>query len=113
MSISRTLVLRVPKINMMMMMMGRKVNLPVDLLVGAVPHEKGCDSDCAEELRENLREIHERARYALEVSAQRQKRNYDRSAHGPVYEQGQFVWLYDTRRRPSLSKKLGLHWQGP
>ena len=66
-----------------------------------------------EDLREQLRGIHEQARHALDVSTRRQKRNYDRSKHGHVYRRGQFVWLYDNRRRPCLSKKLGLPWQGP
>ena len=96
-----------------MMMLGREVNLPIDLLVGAVPHEKEYESDYADELRDNLRAIHERARHALEVSARRQKKNYDRSTHGPAYRPQQFVWLYDTQRRQRLSKKLGLPWQGP
>ena len=51
-----------------MMMLGREVNLPIDLLVGAVRHMKECESDYANELRDNLRAIHEQARHALEVS---------------------------------------------
>ena len=63
-----------------MMMLGWEVNLPIDfdLLGGVVPHEKECESDYADELRDNLRAIHERARHMLEVSARRQKKNYDR-----------------------------------
>jgi len=96
-----------------MMMFGREVTLPVDLMVEAVPHEPDCESDFVDDLRDRIRGIHERARHALSMSARRQKKNYDRSVHGPVYKQGQFVWLHDTRRRPRLSKKLGLPWQGP
>ena len=67
-----------------------------------------CNTDYAEDLREQLRGIHERAQHALDVNTRRQKRNYDRSKRGSVYRQGQFVWLYD-----NWSKKLGLPWQGP
>ena len=96
-----------------MMMLGREVNLPVDLVLGAVPHEKELDTEYADDLRERIRTIHERARYALEMSARRQKKNYDRLVHGPTYKQGQFVWLYDTKRKIGLSKKLSLPWEGP
>jgi hypothetical protein len=96
-----------------MMMFGREVTLPVDLMVAAVPHEPECKSEFADNLRERIREIHERARHALDMNARRQKKNYDRSVHGPIYKRGQFVWLHDTQRRARLSKKLGLPWQGP
>ena len=96
-----------------MMMMGREVHLPLDLVVGMVPEERECETEYVEDLREQMRAIHARARHALDISTRRQKKNYDRSRHGPVYEEGQFVWLYDNRRRTGLSRKLGLPWQGP
>jgi hypothetical protein len=96
-----------------MMMTGREISLPVDLAVGAVPEEKEYDTDYAEELRERIRGIHERARHALKANMRRQKRNYDRFTHGPVFKVGKFVWLCSKQRRPGLSKKLGLPWEGP
>ena len=96
-----------------MMMLGREVHLPVDLVVGGTPHENECETDYAETLREIIREVHLRARGVVERSAKRQKRNYDRGTRGPVFEEGQFVWLHDTQRRQKLSKKLSLPWQGP
>ena len=91
-----------------MMMLGSDMYLPLDLIVGGVPGEKECDTEYAEDLREQVRGIHERAWHALDVNTRRQKRNYDRSKHGLVYTQGQFVWLTGNWRRPCLSKKLGL-----
>ncbi len=96
-----------------MMMTGREVRLPVDLVVGAVPDEPGCATDYAEGLRERVRAIHERARHALKANMRRQKRNYDRLAHGPIYRVGQFVWLLTKYRKAGLTKKLGLPWEGP
>ena len=96
-----------------MMMLGRDVHLPADLVVGAVPGEKECETLYADGLREKFREIHERARQALGVSMQRQKRDYDRRQHGPKYEVGQFVWLHNQTRQKRLSKKLQLPWEGP
>ena len=96
-----------------MMMLGREVRLPVDLVVGGVPDEKECDTFYAEELRERIRVSHERARHALGMNMRRQKRNYDRRKFGPMYNVGQFVWLHRPARQPRLSKKLMLPWDGP
>ncbi len=96
-----------------MMMLGRDVSTPVDLMFSAPPREAECCTDYAEELREKIRDMSERARYALHMSARRQKRYYDRKANGPVYKEGEFVWLYRNSRRTSLSRKLMLPWEGP
>jgi len=96
-----------------MMMLGREVNIPVDLLVGGVPQEEECETDYAEELRERIRGVHARARHAAVINIKRQKRNYDRRVHGPEFRKGQFVWLHSRQRRPNLSKKLSLPWEGP
>ena len=96
-----------------MMMLGREVTMPVDLVVGAVPHEQECETYYADDLREKIRDIHERARHALQLSQRRQKRNYDRSARESVFKKGKFVWLHNNQRRPRLSKKLMLPWEGP
>ncbi len=96
-----------------MMMLGRETTMPIDLIIGAAPGEEDCGTDYAEDLRDRIRSIHERARHALGLSARRQKKNYDRSAHGSLYKEGQFVWLYNTTRKPGMSKKLALPWEGP
>jgi hypothetical protein len=96
-----------------MMMLGRETAVPLDLVVGSVPHEKECKTEYSEELRERIREIHERAQHALKLSGRRQKRNYDRSVQGSPFTKGQFVWLHNTQRKPRLSKKLMLPWEGP
>ena len=73
----------------------RDVHLPLDLVIGGVPSERECNTDYAEDLREQLKGIHEQAQHALDVNTRWQKRNYDRSKCGPVYRPGQVVWLYD------------------
>lgn len=96
-----------------MMMLGRDVSTPIDLMFSAPPDEKECNTDYAEDLRDKIRDMHERARHALEVSSRRQKRFYDRRTCGPVYQEGQFVWLYRVSRRKNLSRKLMMPWEGP
>ena len=97
-----------------MMMPGREVSAPVDLMFGTPSVvEDDCATDYGSELRERLHGIHERARHALKVSSRRQKRNYDRLVHGPAYKKGQFVWLFNSQRKQKMSKKLTLPWDGP
>jgi len=97
-----------------MMMLGREVSAPVDVMFGKTSEtEEDCTTDYGTELREKLQGIHERARHALKVSSRRQKRNYDRRARGPVYKKDQFVWLFNVQRKASMSKKLMLPWEGP
>ena len=75
-----------------MMMLGREVSAPVDIMFGKTNEMDGeCATDYGTELKERLQGIHDRARHALQVSSRRQKRNYDRTARGPKYQKGQFV----------------------
>jgi len=96
-----------------MMMFGRELKCPLDLMVEAPPGEPDCETDYAEDLREKLREAYERVQHAVKLGARRQKQNYDRNARNPAYEEGEFVWLYNTQRKPGISKKLSLPWDGP
>jgi hypothetical protein len=70
-------------------------------------------TDYAWELRQKLRTAHEHAREVLGASAKRPKKNYDRRAHGDSIEEGAFVWLYISARKPGTTNKLRLPWDGP
>ena len=96
-----------------MLMLGREVPLPVDLTVEEPDEEEDCGTDYATELRDRIREVHERTRTALRLSAERQKKHYDRHTVGGVFKVGQFVWLHQKRRTGGPSKKLSLPWEGP
>ena len=96
-----------------MMMLGRDVATPVDMMFESPPGEAECTTDYAEELRDTIRDMHERARHALHISSRRQKRFYDRKVCGPVYKEGDFVWLFRVSRKANLSRKLMLPWEGP
>jgi hypothetical protein len=101
-----------------MLMMGREVSLPIDLMVETLSEDEDEDdddlvSDFALELRERLRQAHERARKVLHSSSLRQKRNYDRRSHGGGFEEGEFVWLFSHQRKPGITRKLRLPWEGP
>ena len=96
-----------------MMMLGREVRLPVDLMVECPSVEDTTRTDYAEALRHNLQEAHTRARECLRQSARRQKRNYDRKVHGQGLKEGQFVWLFNKLKKKGRSSKLQLRWEGP
>ena len=95
------------------MMLGREVTLPVNLTVEGPPDEPECDTYYVEELRDRLRQVHERARQALQANSARQKKNYDRRAVGGGFAVGDFVWLFRNARKPGVSRKLALPWDGP
>ncbi len=97
-----------------MLMFGREIATPLDLLVENV-HDDKEQTDYAQELRDNLRSAHAQAREALKKSARRQKKQYDRKAYSGrlSIQEGSFVWVYDHQRKPGISKKLKLPWEGP
>lgn len=96
-----------------MMMLGREVSLPVDLLVECGDVEDGIGTDFAESLRQNMRRAHERARQCLGKSAQWQKKDYDRRASDHGLKEGHFVWLFNPAKKRHLTPKLQLRWEGP
>ena len=96
-----------------MMMLGRETKLPVDLMVEGPPGEEDCDTDYAEEMRERIRLIHQRAREVISKNMRKQKKHYDRRAEGGTFKVGEFVWLLQKARKPGLTKKLALPWEGP
>ncbi len=96
-----------------MMMLGREVSIPVDLLVECCDVEDGIGTDFAESLRQNMRQAHERARHCLGKSTQRQKKDYDRRASDHGLKAGHTVWLFNPAEKRNFSPKLQLPWEGP
>jgi predicted aspartyl protease len=96
-----------------MLMLGREVRCPLDLITEGPPDEQDLNTDYAEDLREKLRGVHERARHAVKVNQRHQEKNYNRKATEPGYSVGDFVWLNSPRIRKGISKKLTLPWEGP
>ena len=93
-----------------MMMLGREVSLPVDLVTECPGVQNSTHTDFAEKLRSDMQQAHDRARECLGKSARRQKRNYDRRASEHGLKEGQLVW---PARKKHLSPKLQLRWEGP
>ena len=98
-----------------MLMLGREIALPTDLLHGPPPEpDQHRHTDYALQLRERLQLAHERARLSLKKSAATQKRDYDKRASGTPLEAGQFVWLHVEAFKKGTSRKLtARRWDGP
>ncbi|XP_033103186.1 uncharacterized protein LOC117105992 [Anneissia japonica] len=96
-----------------MMVLGREVALPLDLMLpttGATDIE--VKTDYVEQRRTRIRAA-QRARQVLKLSARRQKRTYDQKASRQELTEGQFVWLYNSAKTIGKSPKLQCRWQGP
>lgn len=106
-----------------MLMLGREVEMPLDIVVGLPLQE-----DFSGSYRENQAPhigYAERLRYRLETSFEvvrtnlgkqmtRQKHHYDRGSKGTTrYQTGDSVWLYNPTRKIGLSPKLRPTWDGP
>ena len=99
-----------------MLVTGREMKLPSDILHGLKPEgeqdEQGLPG-YAERLRQRLGEIHEFARNHLKVSSDRMKRRCDQKATDTEFHRGDAVWLYNPKRRKGYSPKLQSSWEGP
>ena len=79
------------------MMMGREVNMPIDLLFGGPLEAK---------------EATYGSEYVAELQ-ERQKKLYDLKTTSQGYKRGQFVWVYTPCKKKGLSPKLQKYWYGP
>ena len=96
------------------LMLGREVNLPVDILVGQPPVEREIDEhEYVAELRDRLEDAYAQARDNLGRAAERQKLYYDVGASGGSYKPGDVVWILNKDRRKGISPKLQKKWKGP
>ncbi len=96
------------------MMLGREVNLPIQVALGANPpadHE--CYCEYVEELRETMMAVHALAREHLQKNTERQKRDYDTRACTTIYKIGDLVYYVDETKTIGKSPKLQQKWIGP
>ena len=98
------------------MMLGREVEIPVDLLY-RVPSDT--EDEVPEglvyvaQLQETMEEVHAFASQQLQKSSERQKRNYDHQTVQKRFKPGDLVWLYSPKRTKGRCPKLQSVWQGP
>ena len=97
-----------------MMMFGRDLRLPVDLLFGRPEEEPSTvATDYVDALQGRLEQIHEFVRPHLKLQSDRMKERYDLKQLVKPLEVGEAVWLYNPRRKKGLSPKFNRPWEGP
>ncbi|CAC5398946.1 unnamed protein product [Mytilus coruscus] len=98
------------------LMLGREIELPVDLLYGPYPqYEKFKDETQAvnEHMLQNMWKVHKKARKNMVNASENQKRQYDVKSYQHSYQTGDVVWLYTPARVKQISPKLQRKWDGP
>lgn len=97
-----------------MMMLGREVVLPIDLMMSSPRLEENeIEYDYTYQLREKLHDVHEAAREKLKLAAQKQAKTYDRNTQLRSFKTGDWVWLGGVPRKRGVCPKLSPKWSGP
>ena len=93
-----------------LLMLGREINLPVDLMFQrrSSPSNPICPIEYVEWVKAASQEAYEYVQDYLKPAAVRQKRLYDRGKMTPLFEPGDWVW-----RKLPLRDKIGMNWHGP
>ena len=96
-----------------MLMLGREIEVPLDVITEPPPDSPPLTTEYALALQQRLLGAHEFARRHLGKAAERQKRNYDKRASSKPFRVGDSVWLNNVRRRKGRNPKLDCPWEGP
>ena len=96
-----------------LMMLGREISLPVDVILPSPEPEKIQEQEYVNDMRENMKKAHEKARERLGVAAERQAHSYDRNTIRRHFDIGDWAWLYDSSRKRGVCPKLTMKWKGP
>ena len=81
-----------------MMMLGREIPLPIDLIFGSPDSERNeyvYGSLYAKELQDRLIEVHEFARKRMKIASDAMKRKYDLKSNLREFNIDDSVWVYD------------------
>lgn len=96
------------------MMLGRKVNQPVDLVFQPVETEPSdTTDDYVARLKESILMSHDIARKTLKVTQDVMKRDYDLRVCEVLYKIGDIVYVLDTAVIKGKNRKLSSPWKGP
>ena len=95
------------------LMLGRELEVPLDVITELSPDSPILKTDYAQALQQRLTSAHELARNHLKKAGQRQKRNYDKRLAGNPFKVGDSVWLHHVKKKKGRTSKLDCPWQGP
>ena len=97
-----------------LLMLGREVNTPADIVYGVVEPQGEINYDhFVETVRDRMREAHDVARENLQVAANRNKRYYDLQVKQKSFEVGESVYYFNPRRFQGRSEKWARKYTGP
>jgi transposase InsO family protein len=95
-----------------LLMLGREINYPLDLMVGLPPEQRQvrCSVQYAQWMQSVFNKSFDLAHSQLGKAAKRQKKGYDKNLKPRKFEIGNWVWRWYP---PKAGMKLGLGWTGP
>ena len=97
-----------------MLMLGREVEMPIDVLIGRPKDEAEVDvAEYVMQLQKDFEQAHQSARHNNRKATLRQKKNYDHRTQSKTFQQGDAVWLYDASRKKGVCPKFQCPWKGP
>ena len=96
-----------------MLMLGREVNTPAQLMFPNVKEKHEHYGEYVSGLMKTMENPHECARSTLKTSLKRMKRNYDLRVLLRPYAEGDSVYLLDTASVKGKAQKLLAPWKGP
>ena len=98
-----------------MMMLGREVLQPIDLMLGTAERSARFQDSATyvKNLRTNLQTVHALAREHLQTAQVRQKRDYDFKLNQQLFQIGDVVYQIDSATKVGQSSKLKAVWKGP
>jgi len=95
------------------LMLGREVEVPLDVITQPPPDAPLTPVEYVEALQKRLTQAYEDTRLHLKQAAVRQKRNYDKKLAWKPLQPGDSVWLHNVCRKKGRNPKLDNPWEGP
>ena len=96
-----------------MLMFGRELILPVDLVFGTSQEQPLTVNEYVRKVRRSIQTAHTHARKAGAVAQRRQKALYDKRSRKPGIVVGDSVYLHSSVVTPGTSPKFHRPWTGP
>ena len=98
-----------------MLMFGREVNLPADLLYPQPPGQcqRPNTHQYLGQFQDKLSKVHDIAREKMLKASEKQKFYYDNNSKKPNYRTGDPVWLRTYKKSVGKTPKLQFRWEGP
>jgi hypothetical protein len=96
-----------------MMMLGREVNTPADLMFPLPRGQHESPEAYVRDLVSIMEKAHETARQVMKTTSERMKKDYDLRLLELSYRVGDIVYLLDTAVLKGKCKKLSPPWKGP